>query len=102
MSEKGLHLDESIKRGRTVSIRVDGEEVAAFEGETLAAVLTAEGRRAFGHTPSGKPRGLFCGIGMCFDCLVSVDGRNVRACVTPVREGMAVRLDVVPKAQQRS
>jgi hypothetical protein len=64
----------------------------AYEGETVAAALLADGRRAFRRTVRrGEPRGLLCGMGVCFDCLVRVDGRpNVRACQTPVAEGMRV------------
>ncbi len=70
---------------------VDGEAIAAYEGETIAAALLAAGRRTFRHTaPGGSPRGIFCGIGVCFDCLVTVDGSQIRACVTPVRDGMRV------------
>jgi aerobic-type carbon monoxide dehydrogenase small subunit (CoxS/CutS family) len=73
-------------------VHVDGEPVQAFAGETVAAVLLALGRRTFRHTDrTGAPRGLFCGMGLCFDCLVTVDGQpNVRACLTPVRAGMAI------------
>ncbi|MBI4280043.1 MAG: (2Fe-2S)-binding protein [Armatimonadetes bacterium] len=78
--------------GRPVRIEVDGTALEAREGDTVAAALLAEGRSILRHTLHGKaPRGLFCGMGFCFDCLVTVDGvRSVRACVTPVREGMKV------------
>jgi aerobic-type carbon monoxide dehydrogenase small subunit (CoxS/CutS family) len=74
-----------------LTILVDGEPVAAFAGESVATVLLALGRRTFRHTEHGAPRGLFCGMGVCFDCLVTVDGvENVRACLTPVTEGMVI------------
>lgn len=79
------------QRGQTVTITVDGVPVPAREGQTIAGALLTAGRRAWRRTGRGRPRGLFCGIGLCFDCLVAVDGvPNVRACVTPVAEGMAV------------
>lgn len=80
------------KRGETLTIEVDGQPVEAFAGETVAAVLLASGRRVFRYTDkTHAPRGVFCGMGICFDCLVTVDGMaNVRACVTPVRAGMVV------------
>lgn len=58
----------------------------------MAAVLLAQGIRTLRHTPkNGRPRGIFCGMGICYDCLVTVNGeRNVRACLTPVSPGMAV------------
>jgi len=74
-----------------LTIHLDGQPVPAFAGETVATVLLALGRRTFRHTGQGAPRGLFCGMGLCFDCLVTVDGvENVRACLTPVAEGMVV------------
>ena len=74
-----------------LTIQVDGESVPAFVGESVATVLLALGRTTFRHTDHGAPRGLFCGMGACFDCLVTVDGvENVRACVTPVAEGMLI------------
>jgi len=74
-----------------VTVEVDGEPVSAFAGESVATVLLALDRRTFRHTEQGAPRGLFCGMGVCFDCLVTVDGvENVRACLTPVAEGMVI------------
>jgi len=68
--------------------------MVAYEGETIAAVLLATGRRGFRRTRGrGALRGLFCGIGVCFDCLVHVEDRGtVRSCLTPVRPGMQVHL----------
>ena len=63
----------------------------AIEGETVAAALTAAGITALRHTRNGDPRGVFCGMGVCFECLVTVDGRpGQRACMTPLRDGMQV------------
>lgn len=75
-----------------VTIKVDGKEIAAVEGEPIAAALLAAGIRKFRETAKDKkPRGIFCGIGRCTDCIMTVDGiPNVRTCVTPVREGMEV------------
>jgi len=65
----------------------------------VATVLLAMGRRAFRRTGNGAPRGLFCGMGICFDCLVTVDGRpNVRACMTTVQPGMVVETGGVAHA----
>ena len=75
-----------------LTVHVDGEAVSAFAGESVAAVLLALGRQTFRHTDKHRaPRGLFCGMGVCFDCLVTIDGtENVRACMTPVQEGMVI------------
>ena len=83
-----------LERGHPLWFEVDGERVEAYEGESIAAALLASGRRLTRWTArTGEPRGYFCGMGVCHDCLVAVDGRlNVRACTTPVREGMRVEL----------
>ena len=68
-------------------------EIPAKQGEPIAAALLAAGVKIFRTTAKrGFPRGIFCGIGRCTDCVLTVDGRpNVRACVTPVRPGMNVQ-----------
>lgn len=77
----------------TLTVIVDGEPVLAYPGETVATVLLATGRRTFRHTPHAAPRGLFCGMGICFDCLVTVDGQpDVRACMTAVQPGMVIEM----------
>ena len=84
---------DGVERGTRITIRVNGEPVAAYAGESIAAALMASGRRAFRSDASGAPRGLFCGMGICFDCLVTVDGvPNVRACMTEARDGSNVVL----------
>jgi hypothetical protein len=87
-----LPLPRGLERGPRVSVRVDGRPVAAHLGETVATVLIAEtGSLATRMTRSGAPRGVFCGMGACFDCLVVVDGvPNTRACMTWIREGMEI------------
>jgi predicted molibdopterin-dependent oxidoreductase YjgC len=86
-----LPLGPELERGPRVEIVLDGRPVEAYEGETVAAVLLAEGEVATRTTVSGEPRGIFCGMGVCFDCLVVVDGvPNTRACMTWVRDGMQV------------
>lgn len=78
--------------GKPVRITVDGRELQAVEGEPIAAALLAAGIRAMRKTPRlGEPRGIFCGIGRCTDCIMTVDGvPNVRTCVTPVKDGMVI------------
>lgn len=89
----GLRLP-GVGRGRRVKIVVNGRPAEAYDGESVAAVLITEGERAFRRTPRrGEPRGLFCGMGVCYDCLVVIDGQpGCRACMTLVRDGMVVRL----------
>lgn len=75
-----------------ITISFEGNAIKARAGESLAAALTANGIREFRETRSGALRGIFCGMGVCQDCLLEVDGRpNQRACMTKATEGMAVR-----------
>ena len=92
MPHDDLRILKDFRRGQPVRIEVDGEPLQAFEGETVATALLASGRRIFRHTPGGSPRGLYCGMGICFDCVVEVDGESsVRSCITLVRPGMKIR-----------
>lgn len=77
----------------TVTFTFDGEPVRALAGQSLGGALIASGRRSWRTTRrEGRPRGLFCGIGVCFDCLVSVDGRpNQRACLVTVDPGADIK-----------
>jgi hypothetical protein len=70
-------------------IRVDGRPVRAVPGQTIGAALHAEGIVSWRTTRfDGRPRGLFCGIGVCFDCLLTVnDVPSLRACLTEARPG---------------
>ena len=69
----------------------DGKEVPATDGQSLAAALTASGERGFRQTAQGHARGVFCGMGVCQDCLLTVDGvPNRRACMTKAANGMVV------------
>jgi predicted molibdopterin-dependent oxidoreductase YjgC len=70
----------------------DGRRVPVKPGQTVAAALWAAGIRSWRTTrETGAPRGVFCGIGVCFDCLVTIDGTpNQRACLAPASPGMVV------------
>lgn len=76
--------------------QLDGRDVSFRPGQSIAAALFEAGITSWRSTRgAGRPRGLFCGIGVCFDCLVVVDGLpNVRACLTPAAPGMAVTRQV--------
>ena len=84
-------LDEP--NGARVVLHFEGEDISAFAGEPVAAALLAHGVMAFRDTVvSGRPRAPYCMIGVCFDCLVEIDGvANRRACQVRVRNGMRVR-----------
>jgi len=80
-----------LERGRRVRISVDGERAEAFEGESVAAAIMAGGELPLRRTEAMDPRGYYCGMGVCFDCVMVIDGvPNTRTCVTWVREGMTV------------
>src|SRR5262245_48234130 len=87
-----LRMTLALERGRAITIRVDGHNVPTYEGESIAAALFATGERTTRWTArANEPRGYFCGMGVCQDCLVTVDGMpNVRACMAPVRDGLLV------------
>lgn len=75
-----------------VTIVVDGGVVVAEQGDSVSTVLLCAGVVSFRKTAvTGARRSAYCGMGVCFDCLVTIDGvGNRQACLTPVREGMIV------------
>lgn len=89
-----LRIRADTRRDRRITIFLNGRPLPAYAGESVAAALMAEGHVAFRRTARrGHLRGLFCGMGICYDCLVVIDGQpGRRACMTEVREGMAVEL----------
>jgi NADPH-dependent 2,4-dienoyl-CoA reductase/sulfur reductase-like enzyme/Fe-S-cluster-containing hydrogenase component 2/bacterioferritin-associated ferredoxin len=69
----------------------NNQPLAGYEGEMISSALIANGVHIFGHHPKDRsPQGLFCANGQCSQCLVIADGRPVKACMTPLRAGMAV------------
>ena len=77
---------------RSVVFSYDGRALPAIEGETIAAALAANGIAALRQTRDGQRRGLYCGMGACQECLVTVDGQaSQRACMTKVERGQVVR-----------
>ncbi|WP_020668271.1 (2Fe-2S)-binding protein [Amycolatopsis nigrescens] len=77
-----------------MNVEVDGEPVAAVPGQTVAGLLLGMGRSSWRSTRGGgRPRGVFCGIGVCFDCLVVVNGvPDVRACQRLLEDGDRIRV----------
>jgi sarcosine oxidase subunit alpha len=64
------------------------------EGAMVSAAVSIAGETAFRRSVSGEPRAPLCGMGICFECRVTVDGRpHVRSCQAPCREGMEIRTD---------
>ena len=77
---------------RTFTIELDGEPIEVERGQSVAAALIAAGHRSWRRTRIGdRPRGVFCGIGVCFDCLATINGTaNQRACVVEAAPGDVV------------
>jgi len=79
-----------------IEFTFDGEKITAITGQSVAAALLAANQRALRKTRFNTiERGVFCGIGVCFDCLVVIDGiTNQRACLIEARPGMKVQTQV--------
>lgn len=92
MRAECVRVDDAITRGSEIDIIVDGHPLRAFRGESVAVALLSVGKRALRRTAQERePRGVYCGIGICFDCVMTIDGQpNVRTCQTQVRPGMRV------------
>ncbi|MFM0730052.1 (2Fe-2S)-binding protein [Paraburkholderia sediminicola] len=78
---------------RTVAISFDGKALRVPQGVSVAAALLAAGVERFRTTPvSGAARAPYCMMGVCFECLVEIDGvANRQSCLVPVAEGMTIR-----------
>jgi len=79
-----------------IEFTFDGENISAITGQSVAAALLAANQHALRKTRfNNNERGVFCGIGVCFDCLVVIDGiTNQRACLIEARPGMKVQTQV--------
>jgi sarcosine oxidase subunit alpha len=77
---------------KTISFQFDQKTYQGLEGEPIAAAMLANGIRTLRlHEETGNPRGIYCNIGHCYECRVTVNGQDgVRACLTPIKEGMDV------------
>ena len=86
--------------GKTISLTIDGKGAQARDGDTVAAALLAAGIDHCRTTPvSGARRAPYCMMGVCFECLVTIDGiGNRQACLIPAREGMRVETQTGARA----
>ena len=77
---------------KKITFTFEGKTYEGFEGDTIASALLANGVRQLRvHENSGTPRGIYCNIGHCFECRVTIDDQpGFRACMTEVKEGMVV------------
>jgi sarcosine oxidase subunit alpha len=77
-----------------ITFTFNGQELFGVEGQSVAAALIANEKRITRRTRhEEKARGIFCGIGVCYDCLITIDGqKNLRSCITALRQGMVVEV----------
>ncbi|MBP5358361.1 MAG: (2Fe-2S)-binding protein [Treponema sp.] len=90
------------EKGALVTFTLDGKEMQGYEGEPIAAALRASGILKHRETSRHhKPRGIFCAIGRCTDCVMVVDGvPNTRTCITALKAGMKVQTQYGCSAQK--
>ncbi len=83
----------TMEEKRVITFTYDGNPITGYEGEPIAIALEAAGIMIHRYTKKNhEPRGIFCAIGRCTDCVMVVDGKpNVRTCITPLVEGMDVK-----------
>lgn len=86
---------ESIFRGEAVTLLVNGKAVTAYRGETVHAALLAAGYRVLRKSKTGTEfRGFLCGMGVCYECMVTINGLpDQRACMRQVEDRMEIRID---------
>lgn len=93
--EIDLRVDADVERAPAFEIQVDGRAVTAHPGESVAAALLAAGVPATRRSVRRRePRAYFCGMGVCWECAVRVDGgRRERACMLEARPGMRIETE---------
>ena len=88
-----LRVESGFQRGEKIAFNVDGKVFTAYRGETLAAALMAAGITRLRYSPrDGAPRGAYCLMGVCQECVVRVDGALLQSCQLGVTDGMVVEL----------
>ena len=92
MAKGEKRVCQGVERGQSFEIEVDGEKMVAYEGETIGAALLAAGRRTLRFTNKlEQPRGLYCGIGLCQECRMTINGiPNTQACQTLATPGCRI------------
>lgn len=91
----------SLQRGRKITLLVNDKPVPAYEGESVHAALIAAGIRNFRFSKTGKPRGIFCGMGICYECLITIDHQSdQRACITMAKDQMAIQIETVVSVEK--
>jgi predicted molibdopterin-dependent oxidoreductase YjgC len=87
-------IDLGVKGRAEIAIKIDGKRITAFAGESVAAAILAAGIRATRSSPNrADPRGPFCFMGSCQECLVLIDGQRALACQQRVADGLSVETE---------
>ena len=87
------------ERSEAFEFTFDGQTIPAHPGDSIASALLAAGLGALRSTPRlGRERGAYCMMGVCFDCLVQIDGETVQACMTAAQPGLSV--ERVPRPER--
>lgn len=87
-----MRINTGIDRGSPVSFSFNGQAYSAYEGESVACALFAAGIKHLRNSPREQtPRGMFCLMGSCQECIVWIDGRKVASCQQAVTPGLEVR-----------
>ncbi len=81
-----------LSKKKVITFTYDGEQYEGLEGDTIASALLANGiRKLRVHESSSRPRGIYCNIGHCFECRVTVENQEgIRACLTPIKNNMSI------------
>ena len=92
MAKGESRVYRGVERGQPFEIEVDGKKIVAFKGETIGAALLAAGQRTLRYTNKlEQPRGLYCGIGLCQECRMTINGiPNTQACQTLATPGCRI------------
>ena len=102
MAKGESRIYHGVERGQPFEIEVDGKKIIAFEGETIGAALLAAGQRTLRYTNKRQqPRGLYCGIGLCQECRMTINGiPNTQACQTLATPGCRIETQKSLKKRQ--
>lgn len=97
MAKRSGRIEVGVEKKKSFEVEVDGKKILAYEGETVAAVLIASGRRVFRKAKkTGSPRGLYCGIGQCQECRVTINEvPDTLACQTIVTPGCRIETNKI-------
>ena len=95
MEDKSLErpFDISTPRLKPINVFIDGELNTAFKGETVLSALMAQGKKAICLNDHNQITGAYCGMGVCFSCMVIIDNQKRRSCKTIIEEGMVIDIE---------